>query len=589
MKLKKVVNIATADQLKDDVARRHTGDFYTPLPWVKAAHAALTDALGADWRKRYIVWDCCCGTGNLTRGYDFEALYSSTLLQEDLELANAGEGALQGITFQYDFLNDDVLLFEDIALRCKLENRKPCIADFEGTKLMQQAQGLVQSLCDGKPLLFFINPPYGTANNLKVVLSGATQSKNEMAKTACNNLMIKDKLGAAAQQLYAQFIWRICRIAELFSGDVVLGMFSPTLFITGSSFKGLRRVMQHLSFKQGFMLQASEFADVAGNWGIAFTVFGKTAESTHLGEVELSVMQREGKEIRSTAEKCLYNVDNAVSCSAWCKTTKPVELVDFVPMTSAIAYAESSKYGSYAKGALGYYYNISNIVEKSNQNVFIVSSGCASGHGYQIMPENFKRICATFTTRRLITGRYSDWINWQDEFIAPNTEHKDYKRFEADSVVYSLFNSKSNQAALRGVLHNGKLWDIRNEFFWLSADRVKALAQAAGNADVEQDILTCADERYVYKLLSMGMPLSDTAKAVLQMAEALLTDSFTYRQAFDAEHKDYCINTWDAGWYQIKGVLKTYMPDELKAFNELYAKFSDELRPMVYDLGFLRR
>ena len=35
-------------------------------------------------------------------------------------------------------------------------------------------------------------------------------------------------------------------------------------------------------------------------------------------------------------------------------------------------------------------------------------------------------------------------------------------------------------------------------------------------------------------------------------------------------------------------MLKQYMPNELKAFNELYKSFAEQLRPMVYELGFLK-
>lgn len=43
------------------------------------------------------------------------------------------------------------------------------------------------------------------------------------------------------------------------------------------------------------------------------------------------------------------------------------------------------------------------------------------------------------------------------------------------------------------------------------------------------------------------------------------------------------------GWYQVKAILKEYMPNELKEFRELYKKLADKMRPMVYELGFLRK
>lgn len=81
--------------------------------------------------------------------------------------------------------------------------------------------------------------------------------------------------------------------------------------------------------------------------------------------------------------------------------------------------------------------------------------------------------------------------------------------------------------------------------------------------------------------------LSPDAQAVLDKARELVVKSFPLREMFNQEHPEYHINTWDAGWYQIKGLLKEYMPDDLKEFNKLYKEFEDRLRPLVYELGFL--
>lgn len=53
-------------------------------------------------------------------------------------------------------------------------------------------------------------------------------------------------------------------------------------------------------------------------------------------------------------------------------------------------------------------------------------------------------------------------------------------------------------------------------------------------------------------------------------------------------NKNYQIMNFDCGWYQIKGMLKEYMPNELKQFNDLYKKLAEKMRPLVYEVGFLR-
>ena len=48
------------------------------------------------------------------------------------------------------------------------------------------------------------------------------------------------------------------------------------------------------------------------------------------------------------------------------------------------------------------------------------------------------------------------------------------------------------------------------------------------------------------------------------------------------------LDAWDAGWYQIKLVLKAFYTDELREFNTMYKQFEDRMRPLVYELGFYR-
>ncbi len=49
------------------------------------------------------------------------------------------------------------------------------------------------------------------------------------------------------------------------------------------------------------------------------------------------------------------------------------------------------------------------------------------------------------------------------------------------------------------------------------------------------------------------------------------------------------MRTWDAGFYQLKAVWKLYLPEEFEEFKRHYRILADKMRPMVYELGFLRR
>jgi hypothetical protein len=212
-----------------------------------------------------------------------------------------------------------------------------------------------------------------------------------------------------------------------------------------------------------------------------------------------------------------------------------------------------------------------------------------------VKDDNFYNATSYFTARRLITGQHSTWINWQDEYMIPNTQHEKYHQWDKDSVIYSLFNGKSNQSSLRNIQCENKSWDILNHFFFMSEQEIKELAQGKKdretiNNDIEKDILNHGGDRFVYeqiKAIEAVNGFSDDAQALLDKARELVKKSFKYRKLFAQTHPQYQIETWDAGWYQVRGLLKEYMETELADFNKMYKAFEDRLRPLVYELGFL--
>jgi hypothetical protein len=79
--------------------------------------------------------------------------------------------------------------------------------------------------------------------------------------------------------------------------------------------------------------------------------------------------------------------------------------------------------------------------------------------------------------------------------------------------------------------------------------------------------------------------LSDEAKDVLDTASNLVRLSFGMRRNFadDTNH----LNSWDAGYAQVKLLWKEYYPEQFKEFRAKYKVLEDKMRPMVYELGFL--
>jgi hypothetical protein len=289
--------------------------------------------------------------------------------------------------------------------------------------------------------------------------------------------------------------------------------------------------------------------------------------------------------ITKTKDKSIYNTDSSIPCSEWVR--KPIskyKTVDAPQMTSALNYNNSGR-GNMVVGSLGYMDNSGNNVRYNGTRVGIYTSCFSNGNGVSILNENFYQVIILFTARKVIKG---DWINWYDEYLAPNELHESFEQFKHDSIVYSLFESKSNQSSLRQIEYKDQLWDIKNEFFWMSVDKMKELSDEKGYDELYNDARTSPD-RYVHKLLfgeeRIYDKLSPDAKEVLDKATELVEKSIELRQvmANDENH----LNSWDAGYAQLKLVWKEYFQEDFKEFRQLYKELENRMRPLVYELGFL--
>ena len=190
---------------------------------------------------------------------------------------------------------------------------------------------------------------------------------------------------------------------------------------------------------------------------------------------------------------------------------------------------------------------------------------------FNVGQSNFINACVGFTARKMIT---EDFINYYDDFVVPTCNTT---QFGLDSIIYSLFHTNMNT-------------QNNNELFWMSKNRMKELADENGYDNLYNDARTSAD-RHVYKLLfgeeRIYDRLSDDAKAVLDKATELVEQSMELRQvmANDENHLD----SWDAGYAQLKLVWKEYFQEDFQEFRQLYKNLEDRMRPLVYELGFLMK
>lgn len=554
-----------ADRLIIDADRRMKGDFWTPTVFVDYAHDTISKSLGEDWKEKYVVWDNCWGTGNLTRDYKFGELYCSTLYQSELNIG--AEYNPEATKFQFDFLNDDIA-------------GKDSLLGVYNDKL---PKGLKDALFDNKPIVFFLNLPYATANNM-----GTNEThKAGVAKTMINEQMLNDKIGGASQNLYAQFLYRIIQIKNEFNlTNCHIALFSPTLLLTGSSYAKFRNVfLNEFSFDNAIQFKASHFSDVSDNWGISFSLW-HNGVNENKNNFEYTLVDNIDGEIIKQGKKVVYNIDGLKTASDWAKEPiKKIKTFETINCSSGVKIRPdmSDNRGTNFEGSFGYFLNAGNNVNKNTQSVSLFTMAYGNGNGHGINTDNFTRCTALFSARRLVKA---DWINWADEYLAPNTSHEKWNEFVNDSIVYSLFESKSNQSSLRNIEYKGRKWDIKNEFFWMPKQTIEDLANTNGFTRTYNDARTSKD-RYVYNKLQT-IALSPEAQKVLDKANDIVRNTFKYRELFDSEHPEYQIMNWDCGWYQIKALAKEYAKSDYEEFVKLYKALESKMRPMVYALGFLR-
>jgi hypothetical protein len=587
---------ADKDRLVEDDARRRQGAFFTPAIWSEQAHKELDRALGPNWRRECVVWDCAAGTGNLTRDYDdWGCLISSTAERPDVNvMREQGWGGHH--VFQYDFLNDNAqspfFALDDG------DNRVPSRVD----KVLRDAAK------SGKRLVFFMNPPYGTANNAGTEVG---DHKAGIALTEVNKQMKAAKLGKPSGQLYAQFMYRASTVAKEYGfHDTTIALFSGVTFMCSGSYRMLRSWWygRH-KYVAGFMFQASHFADVSGAWSVSFTVWNSGGETNSKGRLPISLTDVKNFSVAVTGSKSLYNSDDR-DASEWLGRRQRGHVGDTPKFSSGLKVGGGWDGGS-MPGSLGVLVNVANCIYKSSTGVFMLPgnpTGRMQGH-LDILASNWRRVVALFAARKLVLD---DWMVHQDEYLAPTAKTEAsaaYNRWVDDCHVYALLETKNNCTAMRDVQYKGKSWRIKNHWFW----RTRAASLAAldtretsalyrdckseptkknernhftGEATAQPWEVT-GDPYFAHVLPSLN--LSPDARKVLDLLDALWVKSLPLREGYAAGRPELHLAAWDAGVYQLKHLWRDLFPTEWAELTAAHKALAARLQDGVYDHGFLRR
>ncbi|NJD25515.1 MAG: hypothetical protein FIB06_08925 [Betaproteobacteria bacterium] len=532
--------------------RSFKGAYYTPLHIVDKAYDLLAQTLGKNWQQNYIVWDMCCGVGNLeVKHSNHRNIYMSTLDKADIDVMRASHTCVAATKFQYDYLNDDVTDAGEIdySLTGKMpETLRQAIADAKANKK------------GAKKILVLMNPPYGEAGSTDTI-SGVGQHKTDVAATKIAAHM--NGLGYAARELFVQFLVRIQR--EL--PNATTAFFSTLKYVTAPNFAEFRKQWT-AKYLGGFVVHSQAFDGLKGDFPIGFLAWD-TGKKEPVERIVTKVLDKDGYFL---GEKTFYREIGQLPLNEWIVRPRSNNQ-DALPLKNAITPATVTKDlrgDKWADGAIGSMLVNSNMLQNASTLTALFSSGFGSAGAFFVTGENLWKAAIVFSVRRLVKPT---WLNDRDQFLQPTGELSE--AFKSDCLLWMLFNGSNLSAGADGLEWNGKKWSLVNHFIPYTEQEVGAAGR------FESDFMSS----HIAQL-----KLSPEAKAVLDEGRKLWRQY--HATQFEKKIRDeFKLNRPDVGWYQIRKALEASDNGSMvdfDPFREAYDTLTRKLRPQVYELGFLR-
>lgn len=534
--------------------RSFKGAYYTPLAVVDKAYDKLAETLGKNWQKNYIVWDMCCGVGNLeVKHSNPRNIYMSTLDSEDIDVMKATKTCVAAQRFQYDYLNDDIT--DDGQIDYSLTNKVP--------------EGLRKAISEGKKILVLINPPYAEAANKDNTASGDDNSENKLgvSKTLVASLM--DKQGYAARELFVQFIVRV----GIEIPTATIAMFSTLKYVNAPNFEKFREVW-NAKYLSGFVVHSKAFDGLTGNFPIGFLVWATNQNANKKEPIIEITTEVLDKKAHSIGEKHFYNLPNEQLLSGWIKRTK-ANNVEAIPLKNAISPTTSVKDvrgTKWADGAIASMICPGNDLQHTNLTALLSSGYCSAG-GFFVTDKNLWQSAIVFTVRRIIKPT---WLNDRDQFLQPTNPLTE--EFKTDCLVWMLFNGSNLTASANDLEWNNKKWSIVNHFIPFTEEDVNAPERFESDFMVQY----IADKTF-----------SIEAKQVLEEGKKLWRTYFSNTDVHTVIDQ-FKLNRSDVGWYQVRKALQSrnssgdFVYVSFEAFETAYKTLTEKLHPQVYELGFLK-
>ena len=523
------------DLLVPQDVRERKGSFFTPKKWVELSQHYLELGLGENWQDEYFVWDCCAGTGNLLAGLTNKYnIWASTLDEQDVnvmrERIKGGANLLDSHVFRFDFLNDSF------------------------DKLPQGLRDIIADPEKRKKLVVYINPPYAEAGTTKAK-TGTGENKTGVAVGNAGSDKYTLCIGAAANELFALFLMRICNDIP----GCVVGQFSKLKHLQSPNFASFRDAFRG-KIEKCFIVPADTFDNVKGKFPIGFFVWrlGNGLNAQRRRETQSDAFTSVVADVYD--RKCEFAGTHTIDCPIkgklwmdWLKTMhdKRAELIGHLRTTCSDFQNQSGTY----------------IASRPSANDIL------QRRTHEITVTNFVSIATAFAVRISVEA---DWLNDRDQFLFPNDEWKNDKEFQSDCLIYALFHGQNRISSRDGVNH------------WIPFTEAEVDAKERFASHFMSDYLRVS--------APLRENLSPAAKSVLDAGRELWRYYHAQPNASpNASYYDIRLH-FQGATVDAKGKSKMNSSSEDKTYTSLLANLraamknlARQIEPKVYQYGFLRR
>lgn len=537
--------IERKDLLVPQDVRERKGSFFTPKKWVELSQKYIADVLGEDWQDDYYIWDCCAGTGNLLKGLSNKRnVFASTLDKGDVgimkELADQNVlPVFENNIFQFDFLNDDL----------------------QSEKVPEQLRKILADEQERKKLVIYINPPYAEAASVRQK-TGTGENKGLVARDNLIFSRYSEKIGAAINELFAQFLIRI--YFEI--SDCYIAQFSTLKAICAPNFLKYRKIFQ-ARLEKLFVVPADTFDNVKGQFPIGFFIWNTNQ-----------------KELFIQTQADVYN-DNASSLG---------EKLFFCPPEKKLLMDWMKTIHDKTSERIAYFRMLGSDIQNNN-GCFITlnpsESDIRERKTCDITRNNLMPMAVYFGVRLSFS---KNWLNDRDQFLFPKTEWQKDLEFQSDCFTFMLFDGQNKISATHGTNHwipftesevNAK--QAFESTFMTDFMKGRLKKQDSGELELTNTESSIYDG-------TQKIVFSQEAKAVLEAGKEL------YKYYYSKPHITKEAN--NASFYDIRaafqgigasGKMNPTSTDE--KYNELIANLrakqkllAKKIQPKVYEYGFLK-